>query len=116
MTKGRCRYCGEVIMAPNGKPSTRALWHKDCVAEYKLIYHPAETRKAVARRDRGKCYICGTVTARWELEHIKPLYEAKGDLSYWKLDNVSCCCIPCHRQKSAAEAGRRAAARKLEKK
>jgi DNA-directed RNA polymerase subunit RPC12/RpoP len=56
---GQCRYCGKEILDKKGKRSKRALWHPACVAEYKLIHFPSETRKAVYKRDKGKCAKCG---------------------------------------------------------
>lgn len=114
--KGYCRVCGKAIIK-NDKINTRANWHPACVKEYKLVHFPRETRKAVWARDKGRCYICGGVVGKkeWELEHIKPLYEAKGRISYWELPNCGTACKPCHKKKTAAEAGLRAEARKADK-
>lgn len=57
--KGHCRWCGKAIER-DGILLTRSKWHDECVTEYKLLAWPAETRKAVAKRDRGICCDCGT--------------------------------------------------------
>jgi hypothetical protein len=111
---GTCRQCGGDILKKDGSINKRASWHPKCVTEYRLVHFPNDTRRAVWKRDKGKCYICGTIVGRreWELEHIRPLIEAKGDLSFWQLPNCACVCIPCHQKKTAKEAGERAAARR----
>lgn len=107
--KGYCRYCGKVILKGD-KPNLRANWHPKCVEAYRLVHFPRDTRRAVWKRDQGRCYICGCVVGRkgWELEHIKPLYEAKGRISYWEMPNLGTACVPCHKAKTAREAGLRA--------
>ncbi len=84
------------------------------------------------RRDRGVCADCGLDTDRlrrslsgrgrarklrergftprkslWELDHIVPLIDGGGH----DVSNLQTLCAPCHRRKTAAEAGRRAARR-----
>ena len=115
---GDCRYCGQPIYKKNGKINLRASWHKECVEEYKIIYWPKETRKAVWQRDRGHCAGCGTKCGLkgWEMDHIKPLIEAHGDISYWKMDNLATLCHQCHKNKTGSEASARAAARAEQKK
>lgn len=113
--KGQCRHCGKDVLKPNGELNKRANWHKKCVQEYKLIHWPQVTRKAVFKRDKGKCADCGVIAKRgqrWDMDHIKPLVESKGDLSYWQLPNLQTLCPPCHIKKTSAEASKRALARK----
>lgn len=114
---GYCRFCGEIILTDKGRHNRRANWHKPCVAAYKRIYWPRETRKAVFKRDGGICCDCGLVcdnkSEPWEVDHIRPLYEANGDIDFWKMPNLATRCLDCHKQKSAREAAQRAAARKL---
>lgn len=115
--KGDCRYCGQPIFKKDGRINLRAGWHKECVEEYKLIYWVKETRKAVWHRDRGHCAGCGVKCGLkgWEMDHIKPLIEAKGDISYWKLENLQSLCWGCHKRKTGSEASKRAEARALQK-
>lgn len=56
------------------------------------------------------------VVVDWDVDHIKPLVEAKGDISYWKLDNLATRCKDCHKAKSIAETKARAKARREAKK
>jgi 5-methylcytosine-specific restriction endonuclease McrA len=116
---GQCRYCGGEILDKKGQRSKRAMWHPACVAEYKLIHFPGDTRRAVFKRDKGKCAKCGVVTrylrGAWDMDHIKPLIEAQGNLDYWRLPNLQTLCSPCHTAKTSAEATARAAARRAAK-
>lgn len=117
---GYCRYCGGGIYREDGRLKTRANWHPSCLEEYKLIYWPGKTRAAVWKRDHGQCAHCVNKADRnrngaWHMDHIKPLVEAKGDLSYWRLGNLQTLCEPCHKAKTAAEATARAAARRAKK-
>jgi 5-methylcytosine-specific restriction endonuclease McrA len=111
--KGHCRYCGKGIFKGE-KLNMRASWHEHCLKEYKLIYWPKETRKAVWRRDRGTCASCGTKChiKNWDLDHRQPLIEAKGRIEFWKMDNLATLCKPCHKEKTSREATARAAARR----
>lgn len=117
-TPGICRWCNEAITKTlkSGKVS-KATWHQSCVTEYKSIHWPSFTRKLVWRRDKGKCSGCGHQCDRkgkngWQMDHIIPLYAANGQLWAWKLENLQTLCKPCHKIKTAKEAGERAAARK----
>ena len=85
--------------------------------EYKLIYWPRETRKAVWDRDRGSCAGCGTKCGKrgWDMDHVKPLIEAQGNIEYWKLPNLQTLCWACHKKKTGSEAKARAEARALQK-
>ncbi len=138
--KGRCRWCGEAVLNSKQQPTARR-WHEACVAAFKLIHWPAETRLAVFRRDNGICAGCGADCKeplfdeaglqrlrysadviwrrkcaasgnRWQHDHIRPLIEANGDPSYWQLDNIQTLCRACHGRKSGAERKRLNAARK----
>jgi 5-methylcytosine-specific restriction endonuclease McrA len=113
--KGYCRFCGEIILKADGTQRTRAHWHQECVEQYKLIYWPANTSKAVRRRDKGKCAKCGAKDGDWQVDHIKPLVEAQGRVEYWLLDNLQTLCTECHKEKTALEAKMRAEARKTDK-
>jgi 5-methylcytosine-specific restriction endonuclease McrA len=113
---GQCRYCGEAILDAKGKLRIRANWHAGCLEAYKTIYWPAHTRKAVWKRDHGQCAHCPTkadsIRGNWHVDHIKPLIEAKGDLDYWRMENLATLCVECHTIKTSAEATARAAARR----
>jgi hypothetical protein len=114
---GQCRFCGEGIFnEKTGKLKTRANWHPACVKAYKAIYWPAETRKEVWKRDKGQCARCPTklekLKSAWHVDHIVPLIEAQGDLSYWRMGNLCTLCIPCHKLKTSEEATARAEKRR----
>ncbi len=117
LEKGVCRYCGKDILKASGQVNFRASWHKDCVEEYKTIYWISETRKAVWSRDKGKCAGCGIKCGKkgWEMDHIKPLIEAHGNIEMWKLPNLQSLCWSCHKQKTGSEASARAEARAIQK-
>lgn len=116
---GQCRYCGGDVLNRKGERNPRSRWHPACVEEYRLIYWPTTTRRAVWNRDKGVCAGCGVVCQRrgghWHVDHRKPLIEARGDLSYWRLDNLQTLCVSCHQAKTAAEAAERAARRRAAK-
>ncbi|HYD97964.1 MAG TPA: hypothetical protein VEH84_01150 [Alphaproteobacteria bacterium] len=57
--RGRCRWCGEPVLRPDGQPNRRRLWHDPCLAAYKLAAWPKEQRRALLKRDRGRCAGCG---------------------------------------------------------
>lgn len=115
IVKGQCRYCGKPILRDDGTINRRSTWHPLCVKEYKLIYFPKETRKAVWKRDRGVCAGCGTKChiRNWDLDHRQPLIEALGRIEFWRLDNLQTLCKQCHVAKTGTEATARAAARRL---
>ena len=53
--KGRCCWCGALVLAKG-----RRTWcSQKCVDEYLLVSSPGYIRKAVHRRDKGICAICG---------------------------------------------------------
>lgn len=115
--EGTCRWCNvEIGLTPKGKPS-KSRWHHHCVAEYKLLHWPTNTRKAVWRRDKGVCRGCGVQCSRrgglkWHMDHIKPLIEALGNIDYWRLPNLQTLCTDCHKAKTSKEATERAAIRR----
>jgi 5-methylcytosine-specific restriction endonuclease McrA len=114
--EGTCRWCNkEVGLTPKGKPS-KSRWHKACLVEYKMLFWPTTTRRAVNRRDKGICGKCGVQCSyplEWHMDHIKPLYLANDNINFWKLDNLQTLCEPCHIAKTSQEATERAAKRKL---
>jgi len=116
--KGQCRWCGNMIMNSDDSVNKKMSWHSDCVEEYMFIYHTKETRAKVRDRDNGYCVWCGTISRKWDVDHIRPLVEQKGkditelDYSYWKMDNLQTLCRVCHKEKTKSEATHRAAERK----
>lgn len=108
--KGSCRFCGHDIIE-DGKKNGRKNWHTDCVHIWKVMNDPKYAREFVYLRDFGKCLDCGTQTAlRWyqkgttfEVDHVKPLFEANGDLSYWHPTNLCLRCTDCHKKKTKTD-------------
>lgn len=136
--QGRCRWCGETIVhtrgEKRGQPNLRRRWHPDCVDEYNRS-DPREARRHVRRRDRGICASCGIDTyalkrrikgrgshrklrelgfkprkSLWELDHRVPLIDGGGH----ELENLQTLCTPCHKRKTAEEAGLRGERRRSE--
>ena len=118
--KGQCRWCGNMIVKDDGTINERRSWHEDCATEYMLIYHSKEQRAHVRKRDKGQCNHCGVKAGRWDVDHIKPLWEQKGvpaedlDMSYYSLDNLQTLCKKCHKKKTAEEHRIRAKTKKQE--
>lgn len=116
--EGTCRWCNqEVGLTSKGKPS-KSRWHTACLKDYKLLHWPTTTRRAVLRRDKAICAKCGvkcTYQLPWHMDHIKPLIESNGDISYWQLPNLQTLCENCHKEKTGKEATARAEKRKQDK-
>lgn len=116
--EGTCRWCNIVIgLTPKGKVS-KSRWHKLCLADYKLLFWPSATRRAVWKRDNGKCASCGTMCTKsgltkWHMDHITPLIEANGNLDFWRMANLQTLCVQCHNIKTSKEATARAVKRKM---
>ena len=70
-------------------------------------------RAKVFARDRGVCCDCGrdteAVRVKWESEHELALDEGGRD----ELENLRTRCRPCHKEKTAEQAARKAKQRKL---
>jgi len=136
--RGTCRWCGQPILhesgAKQGNLDLRRRWHPRCVDAYNES-DPREARRAVRKRDRGRCGACGLDTyalrrqirgrgshrrlrelgfkprrSLWELDHIVPLIDGGGH----EPSNLQTLCTPCHKQKTAREAERRRARRRVE--
>lgn len=108
---GRCRVCCEVIRNKDGKVSRRQ-WHQECWERYALRSGNMQyVRQFVWKRDNGVCATCGrqhTEWGGWEADHIVPLSDGGG----FDLDNLqTLCSLPCHRDKTVAEARKRSQAR-----
>lgn len=133
---GYCRWCGEDTGArlKNGDVDHRVRWHGRCSAEYNS-YHPAAQRDRLWDRETGLCASClrfcpkrettrpeyaedlraryrephdVTHYRRWACDHIVPLIDGGANAD----ENLQLLCEPCHKAKTAAEAGERAARRR----
>lgn len=118
--KGQCRWCSNMIVKEDGTINERRSWHEDCATEYMIIYHSKEQRAHVRKRDNGQCNHCGVKAGRWDVDHIKPLWEQKGikgedlDMSYYSLKNLQTLCKRCHKKKTKMESAIRAKTKRLE--
>lgn len=73
--------------------------------------HEAVKRRYYDMRDAG-----WTMNdSGWQADHIRPLCEAHGDISYWQLDNLRTLCTPCHKRKTSEDVARLAANRRASK-
>ena len=105
LPRGNCRFCGNPIIE-NGVQNNRKRWcSPHCIKEWKLINQFSEARKAVFIRDEGKCQRDGcnftSLSLKdFQVDHIKPLFEARGNLDYWKLPNLQLLCKLCHKEKT----------------
>jgi hypothetical protein len=102
--RGTCRFCGEPIIE-NGKVNGRKHWHTPCALVWNVMNNPSEARLHVTRRENFTCEECGyhNVDGRFEVDHIKPLFEAKGDPTYWQSPNLMLLCLDCHKIKTKAD-------------
>jgi len=102
--KGQCRWCGSIINDEHGRRNNRASWHPECSEKYLMIYNSKHIRKFVRKRDYSECATCGEYDRRFEIDHIKPLYEQKNktkvDWSYWDEKNLQTLCRKCHKEKT----------------
>ncbi|MNV12856.1 HNH endonuclease [compost metagenome] len=75
--------------------------------------NPSEAQKVVLRRDKYQCQVCGVQDryGAFDVDHIKPLFEANGDHSYWQTPNLRTLCKPCHKDKTREDMQRYYAAR-----
>lgn len=118
--EGTCKWCNKQIgLTKKGQPS-KSRWHPTCVKEYKLLFWPTTTRRAVLKRDKGVCRGCGVQCSgkgatRWHMDHIQPLIEAQGNMDFWRLGNLQTLCTACHKEKTSREATERAEKRKLKR-
>jgi len=116
--EGTCRWCNTAVGLTRTGRQSKSRWHAKCFEEYELLFFASETRKAVWKRDLGKCALCSHQCAKkgidvWQMDHIKPLIEANGNLDYWRLQNLQTLCQACHTAKTGREATERAKQRKL---
>jgi 5-methylcytosine-specific restriction enzyme A len=74
--KGHCRWCGKPVLHADGKKAgainLRRHWHDACLADYKVAAWPKEARKALSKRDKGRCCDCGEVAKKWLARRRRP--------------------------------------------
>ncbi len=111
--RGTCRFCGEDIVE-NDKINTRKHWHQACADVWKIMNDPKRARQVVSRRDKYTCQVCGHHDRHgsFDVDHIKPLFEANGDHSYWQAPNLRLLCKPCHKVKTKEDMERYHATRR----
>lgn len=103
--RGNCRFCGEAIIE-NGKQNNRKRWHKPCADKWIVMNQPTEARKHVFNREHGTCQCCDLKSCDmkdFQVDHIKPLFEANGDLSFYGSDNMQLLCRECHKIKTKSD-------------
>lgn len=104
---GCCRWCNKTIFKDDGvTENKRRRWHPDCLHDYLIITDHRYAKRQVKKRDKGICASCGTYCRyrdEWNLDHEKPLIDAKGDLSFWRIENLQTLCVKCHSGKTVAE-------------
>lgn len=101
---GKCRWCAQPILKENGDPNLRRLWHPQCFSGYQLLIFPRELRKAVRKRDKKKCSVCGKICNStdqpWVADHIVPVFMSQGRNAFFHLTNVQTLCVPHHDTKT----------------
>lgn len=115
--RGTCRFCGEDIIE-DGKQNKRKHWHQACADTWRKINDPTESKKAVFLRERGNCQGCDfkSINIRdFDCDHIKPLIESDGDLTYWMMNNLQLLCKDCHKDKTKVDMIRLRETRQREK-
>ena len=84
----------------------RASWHPECSEEFLMYYNSKHIRKYIRQRDYAECAECGEYDPRFQIDHIRPLYEQKDtpvdqvDWSYWDEKNLQTLCRKCHKIKT----------------
>lgn len=111
---GVCRWCNKPVPRTDGKES-KFRWHDACVKEFQLIFWPNVTAARTARRAGYKCAGCGLIVHGGDHDHVIPLClalpHAEDPYWPWRAGNLQWLCPDCHKAKTAAEAGQRAAMR-----
>lgn len=85
--RGTCKFCGDVILKPNGERDPRRSWHRgdrgdrNCLGEY-MARDPGLQRRRIWKRDGGVCAECGRLCAGLgELtieDYERAIYRVKG--------------------------------------
>lgn len=100
--RGTCRFCGEEIVE-GGKINRRKHWHQPCADIWNVMNSPRDARKYVLKRDNFTCQGCGVHDPNdgiFQVDHVKPLFEANGDPTYWQPENLALLCTDCHEDKT----------------
>lgn len=107
---GDCRWCGTTLLKSDGSVNRRRRFcNIDCRREYELRCDPKKMRRFIYYRDMGMCKSCGEIYNEfsddgWECDHVKPLWAANGDWTYWDPDNCRLLCRdPCHKRKTRSD-------------
>lgn len=120
--RGTCRYCGEAIIE-DGKQNNRKHWHTQCGELWSIMNNPSEARKFILKRDKKTCQECGRKHISnmldpnyvdFDVDHVKPLFEAHGNHSYWQPENLILLCKPCHLVKTRTDMEKFRANKKVE--
>ena len=104
--KGVCRWCGHLIWKDAETINKRRTWHQECLRPYWIVSDCRYAKREVKKRDNGICATCGKYCHyrwEWQCDHIKPLIDANGDISFWQLENLQSLCNSCHFLKTAEE-------------
>ncbi len=80
---------------------TFTYWRKSSVKERHAVRLIQAAESRLARM--GKGWKAGA----WQHDHIRPLIEANGELSFWQLDNIQTLCGGCHVLKGREDNRRR---------
>lgn len=107
---GVCNLCGEVL------EGRRRTWCSDaCVTVWFIATSQTHARYQLVELHGRRCWSCGEPAGRLEVDHRRPLWSLdpieRLDLRWWLPFNLELLCVPCHRAKTAAEAGMRAQGR-----
>ena len=96
---GEGRFCAEDHDDLNRQPwqTSKRRSHRDGSG-----WKEQAAAKRVMRRDRGVCHVCGKPGAD-QVDHVKPLAEGGSDTDENKAPIHR---VPCHRDKTRAEAQR----------
>lgn len=126
---GFCRLCARPVLDPSGLATDR-FWHPECLSLWLFATDHRHARRVVWMRDRGVCKACGVPSPLpdgrdpaevermirfgekealrlplgvWQLDHVRPLVLARGDLRFWHPSNCQTLCDPCHKEKTQAD-------------
>ena len=104
---GTCRWCGLQILGRDGNINKRRLWHPECSAIYMIATRPRFARKALRKRDKKICAVCGvkcnSTDKPWEADHILPLWKSGGKHEFFDLSNLQTLCVPHHNDKTVID-------------
>lgn len=105
LRRGQCKFCGEMILPASTKRGRalgyherrhpeRCQWHLECLEVYQIATSSEAARRAVLKRDKGICQLCGTDTLRlvsrpgiiyepWWLEHDDEIPPSRLRRAQW---------------------------------